>query len=231
MSGTVGKSQVGRGADLIIIDDPIPPSIAWKGTARNALIQWFDGEVIQRLNDKSNGVIILVSHRVHPEDLTHHLLNASDDWHVLSIPAIAIEDEIWAMPNQTHVHRTKGEALMPALMDRGSLRGLLTEIGASRFSAQYQQKPFIPKNPQEVRGGAFRHVTEDGTETIRFGTVSEVGIMLYELFGEGDTHPAEPPPPLPAAEEWSKKAQAICAKLQEEMARSIAEKDWSSRED
>ena len=217
-SGIVGQSQVGRGADVIIIDDPMPPQVARKHRARQSVIGWFEEEIIQRLNDKSDGVIILVAHRVHPEDLTHHLLTMSDDWNVLSIPAIAMNDESWAMSDGSVFRRAKGEALMPSLECRNDLRQMMLNVGASRFGAQYQQAPFLPLNPQEVRGGAFRHVAEDGMESMWFGTIPETTIMLHEVFGEGDRHPAEPPRRM-SIEEWSEKAAEHQRKMEEEMAR------------
>lgn len=51
ISCVVGHILVGRGADLIVIDDPIAPARVDDGSRRGASNKWFDAEVIQRLND------------------------------------------------------------------------------------------------------------------------------------------------------------------------------------
>ncbi|MBU1212228.1 MAG: hypothetical protein KJ587_13260 [Alphaproteobacteria bacterium] len=52
IAATVGGTLIGRGADLIVIDDPITPAQVHDVARRNAVKKWFDAEVIQRLNDK-----------------------------------------------------------------------------------------------------------------------------------------------------------------------------------
>lgn len=221
-TGVMGRSLVGQGADIIILDDPIPPSVAWKDQARQAAISWFDEEVMQRLNDKSNGSIIMVTHRVHPEDLTNHLLGFPDEWHVLSIPAIAMENETWHMPNGEIVRRNKGEALMPSRETRAELRELMLSIRASQFGSQYQQAPFVPQTDNEDRCGAFGHTYEDGSEGIRIGRTPEIEIMLYEVFGEGDKHPARPPQPIESIDKWLKDLQEQQRKLIEQVQQQMA---------
>lgn len=64
IAATVGGSLIGRGADLIVIDDPIPPAHVHDAARRNAVKKWFDAEVIQRLNDKKTGAVIFVMQRL-----------------------------------------------------------------------------------------------------------------------------------------------------------------------
>lgn len=59
----------GRGADLIIIDDPLKPIDAMSESALDRVTKWFDGTVMSRLNDKETGSIIVVMQRLHPDDL------------------------------------------------------------------------------------------------------------------------------------------------------------------
>jgi hypothetical protein len=90
--------------------------------------------------------------------------------------------------------RRKGEALAPAIESREQLIERLQQIGAYNFGAQYQQAPFHNMEPDEMRGGCFAGpVGEDGVESLWYGRVSEVAIMLHELFGIGDRHPAQRP--------------------------------------
>lgn len=64
LAATVGGTLIGRGADLIVIDDPIAPAHVYDATKRNAVKKWFDAEVIQRLNDKKTGAVIVVMQRL-----------------------------------------------------------------------------------------------------------------------------------------------------------------------
>src|SRR5271166_2895051 len=49
---SVGGVLTGRGADLIVIDDPLKPEEALSQTQRRAANEWFDHTLYSRLNDK-----------------------------------------------------------------------------------------------------------------------------------------------------------------------------------
>jgi hypothetical protein len=115
LATSVSGVLLGRGADYIIIDDPLKPDEALSETRRNAVNEWYDHTLISRLNSKRNGCIILIMQRLHEDDLVGHVLQQGD-WRVLKFPAIAQE-------NETHVihspygrkvfYRKEGEALHP----------------------------------------------------------------------------------------------------------------------
>ena len=65
---SVGGSITGRGADFIIIDDPLKAEDGASETARTRVIDWYHGTLSTRLNDKEQGVIILVMQRLRRED-------------------------------------------------------------------------------------------------------------------------------------------------------------------
>jgi hypothetical protein len=83
----------GRGADLIIIDDPLKPEEALSQAQRRAANEWFDHTLYSRLNDKRRGGIVLVMHRLHEDDLVGHVLG-QEDWELVSLPAVAETDEM-----------------------------------------------------------------------------------------------------------------------------------------
>ena len=89
---SVGAALTGFGGDCFIIDDPQKPVDALSDTQRETLNQWFSNTLVSRLDSKEKGVIILVMQRVHLNDLTGYLLEKGG-WTVLSLPAIAEEDE------------------------------------------------------------------------------------------------------------------------------------------
>ena len=65
MSTSVGGVLTGRGADVIILDDPLKPDDALSETRRNGVNEWYDNTLLSRLNNKETGLIIIVMQRVH----------------------------------------------------------------------------------------------------------------------------------------------------------------------
>ena len=90
MATLVGGVLTGRGADVIVIDDPLKPDQALSEVGRKAVNEWYDNSLLSRLNYKCTGCIIIVMQRLHQDDLIGHVL-LQDDWTVLSFPAIAEE--------------------------------------------------------------------------------------------------------------------------------------------
>ena len=206
ISGVVGGILVGRGADLIVIDDPIAPARVHDAARRRAVNKWFDAEVIQRLNDKTKGAVIVVMQRLHNDDLCGHLLLDEQSWIHLNLPAIATGDEEWKLSRGRVLTRRKGWALAPAIDGRVTLFKCMLDIEAYNFGAQYQQKPFEHTNDQEARGGCFAEPDDEyGFPQFNFRVVREIKIMGYELFGVGSYHPALPPRQM-TREEWERYA-------------------------
>jgi hypothetical protein len=115
LATSVGGVLTGRGADIIVIDDPLKPEEALSQTQRQAANEWFDHTLYSRLNDKRKGAIVLTMHRLHEDDLTGQVL-AQEPWEILRFPAIAEEDETYmieALVERRCVSRARGEALHP----------------------------------------------------------------------------------------------------------------------
>jgi hypothetical protein len=92
LATSVGGVLTGRGADLIIIDDPLKLEEALSQAQRQAANDWYDHTLYSRLNDKLEGAIVLIMHRLHEDDLTAHVL-AQEAWEVVRLPALAEADE------------------------------------------------------------------------------------------------------------------------------------------
>lgn len=143
MSTSVGGVLTGRGADIIILDDPLKPDDALSETKRTTPNDWFDNTLLSRLNSKETGIIIIVMQRVHQDDLVGHVLDRGD-WEVLSLPAIAQEDEKRLIENpfgRRWFRRRAGEALQPERESLEILKHMRQNLGTYNFSAQYQQCP------------------------------------------------------------------------------------------
>jgi hypothetical protein len=142
-STSVFGTLTGLGGDLFIIDDPQKPVDAQSDAQRNRLNQWVSNTLMSRLDSKTTGAIIVVMQRVHLNDLSGYLIEQGG-WTVLSLPAIAEEDETIQIGEGSFHSRVAGEALHPALESLASLEKLRRNIGPEIFAAQYQQCPVPP---------------------------------------------------------------------------------------
>ncbi len=141
-------SITGRGADFIIIDDPLQPEEALSDRRRTAVNEWMSSTAYGRLNDTNRGCIIIVMQRLHPDDLVGHLQQETDEaWDILSFPAIAEQAETyrWKTARGTFSHdRAVGDILDPERQSLEQLEARKAEIGEYNFAAQYQQNPMPP---------------------------------------------------------------------------------------
>jgi len=143
LSTSIGGVLTGRGADFIIIDDPLKPEEALSDTQRKAVNDWFDHTLYTRLNNKRTGRIILIMQRLHEDDLVGHVLGV-EPWNVIRFPAIAEENEthlIQTPYGTRRFERRVGEALHPQREPLEVLNHLREAQGEYNFAGQYQQAP------------------------------------------------------------------------------------------
>jgi predicted phage terminase large subunit-like protein len=144
LATSVGGVLTGRGADYLIIDDPLKPEEALSETQRQNVNDWFDHTLLTRLNDKREGRIIVIMQRLHEDDLMGHLLR-DKEWRVLRFPAIADCDEDYTIQNPLGhpitFRRREGSLLHPEREDRATLNALAARMGSYNFAGQYQQSP------------------------------------------------------------------------------------------
>src|SRR5438270_13509335 len=162
LATSVGGVLTGRGADIIIIDDPLKPEEALSQAQRQMANEWYDHTLYSRLNDKLAGAIVLIMHRLHEDDLVGHVL-AQEDWEVVRFPAIAEEDEtqlVDTLFGPQHFTRRRGEALHPEREPRAVLDHIRRTIGEYNFAGQYQQAP-APLGGGLVKAAWFRRYRPD----------------------------------------------------------------------
>lgn len=136
-----GGSITGRGANLIIIDDPLKNSEeADSANTREDLWQWFLNDIMSRFMD-DQGQAIVIQTRWHEDDLVGRLTDPKNSnynaeraaaWKIINIPAIAEENDT--------LGRKPGEPLWPS---RFGLQYLLDfkRDNPRGFNALYQQRP------------------------------------------------------------------------------------------
>jgi predicted phage terminase large subunit-like protein len=125
----VGGAITGRGADLLIIDDPHSEQDALSETAMEGAYEWYTSGPRQRL--QPGGAIVIVMTRWSLKDLTAKVLKAqsyaenSDQWEVVEFPAI--------MPS--------GKACWPEYWKKEELEGVKASLSVGKWNAQWQQNP------------------------------------------------------------------------------------------
>ena len=128
----VDGTVTGKGADLLIIDDPHSEQEAKLAESNPAVYdsvyEWFTSGPRQRL--QPGGAIVIVMTRWSKRDLSAQVLKAAaqrggEEWEVIEFPAI--------LPS--------GKPLWPEFWSYEELDALRTELSNSKWQAQYQQNP------------------------------------------------------------------------------------------
>ncbi|MGA7868160.1 MAG: hypothetical protein WCA23_30040 [Stellaceae bacterium] len=139
-----GGVLTGRGADIILIDDPLKPEEALSDAQRQAANEWFDHTLYSRQNDKRHGAIVVIMQRLLEDDLIGHVL-AQEPWDIVRFPAIAEADEVHEIETTIwgpcRFIRRQGEALHPEREPLDTLDRIRRTIGEYNFAGQYQQTP------------------------------------------------------------------------------------------
>jgi predicted phage terminase large subunit-like protein len=143
----VGGAITGKGASLLIIDDPVKNmEEAQSATMREKAWLWYTSTAFTRL--EPDGRVLVIQTRWHHDDLSGRILERTgkelDDgepWHVLSLPAIAESDESYPITDDDPYTRQEGEPLWPERFSAQRLAGIRAEAGSMVWTALYQQKP------------------------------------------------------------------------------------------
>lgn len=143
LSTSVGGSLTGRGADLIVIDDPIKAGDALSQTVMASAIAWYSNTVSSRLNNQKIGKIVVVAQRLQPEDLPGQLA-ATGNWEELTLPMEAWRDQDIELNADQWITRQAGHLLHEDRFGEEQIRRLRSEMTEQDFEAQYNQRPLPP---------------------------------------------------------------------------------------
>ncbi len=122
----VGGPLTGRGAHLLLIDDPVKNrEEADSEVMRKKTKDWYTSTAYTRL--MPGGRVVIIQTRWQEDDLSGWLLaeHKHEDWDLLNLPAISDD----------------GKALWPEQYDVAALNRIKLTIGARDWSALYQQSP------------------------------------------------------------------------------------------
>ena len=163
----VGGAVTGRGANILIFDDPIKNrEEAESEVYRQRVWDFFTSTAFTRLEPKGVAVVILT--RWHVDDLAGRILmneGLKDKVKIIHFPAIAIQDE---------EYRKLGEALWPERFTVDYFETITKPtIGPYDFEALYQGSPILTAN-QEFSPSNYKYIGEDELEakqTVNYLTV------------------------------------------------------------
>jgi predicted phage terminase large subunit-like protein len=125
----VGGAITGRGADLLIIDDPHSEQDAMSPTAMESAYEWYTSGPRQRL--QPGGIIIIVMTRWSTKDLVGKVLKKqgdenADKWEVVEFPAIMPESDT---------------PLWPEFWNKDELLSVKASLPVSKWNSQWLQNP------------------------------------------------------------------------------------------
>jgi predicted phage terminase large subunit-like protein len=128
----IGGAVTGKGADILIIDDPHSEQEAAMASTNPEIYdktyEWYTSGPRQRL--QPGGAIVMVMTRWSKRDLTGQVIKAAaarggEEWEVIEFPAI--------LPS--------GKPLWPEFWNLGELQALKEELPNAKWQAQYMQQP------------------------------------------------------------------------------------------
>lgn len=139
---SVGGSLTGRGADYLIVDDPIKPQDADSETIRLRSNEWFDNTAMSRQERLGRSKVIVLMQRVHAYDLSGVLMERG--WPSIIMQAIAKESRRYPLGGGKYHTQQVDDLLQPARDKLEEYNRLRSENGSRVFEAQYQQNPTPP---------------------------------------------------------------------------------------
>lgn len=158
-----GGAVTGRGADLLVIDDPVKNrEESDSRLMRDKLWDWYASTAYTRL--MPGGAVVVVQTRWHEDDLSGRLLRGDEDWDVVNLPAIAEHNDL--------LGRKPGEALWPEQYDIAALENIRRTIGEREFTALYQQRP------SALEGALFKRAWLRYKEAPKSGARVVMGVDL-----------------------------------------------------
>ncbi|PWJ92723.1 hypothetical protein C8D77_102498 [Mesorhizobium loti] len=216
----IGHQISGRGADLIIVDDPLSPSHAKNEKRRSFVNQFYKADIATRLNDKG-GAILVIMQRVHSQDLSAHILNHDPSFKRIALSAIALKNETWRLSNGRVWHREKYQPLDPDRESWARLLDVLRQIGSFQFSGQYLQGGGIYFTENETDCKFLWEVPKPDAKP-PYGTfgglvrIRHVDCMVHKVFGVPYTGPRM----STAAPAWTKEYEEYAIAYQAWLSKS-----------
>jgi predicted phage terminase large subunit-like protein len=139
---SVGGTVTGRGADILVCDDPHNLEEIDSDVVRTRDKKWYREVWTTRLNDPKTGRKIVIAQRGHEDDLSADLI-ASGDYERLILPTEYVPTPYVSVRGWRDPRTTPGELLCPTRFGPDENARAKRELG-DKYSAQHQQQPTPP---------------------------------------------------------------------------------------
>lgn len=183
LAAGVGTGILGKGAHVLIIDDPVKDAEAADSEAqRQGVMDWYTGSAASRL--APGGGVVIIMQRWHDLDLAGRLLKLQQELREANVPeeeiekweiveyAMEAEQDEYLFPDGTIQHgpelipatarllRVKGEPLHPDRynqLEMNRIKHRLLRTNPRHWHALYQQKP-VPDDGEFFQSSMFRYL-------------------------------------------------------------------------
>lgn len=143
LATTVQGPVTGKGAHLIVVDDPFKAAEASSDAVRNSVYDWFKGSLMTRFDKPAEGAMVVVMQRLHQDDLIGRLRDEGG-WDYLAMPGEFSERAEFDLGDGERWILDPGDLLYPERFDRAALDQLLSDLGEAQYNAQILQRPSPP---------------------------------------------------------------------------------------
>ena len=151
---SLGGPVTGIGGHKLVVDDSISAGTVQSEAERLALHHRYANVLPSRLNNPKKGAMIIVSQRLHVDDLPGRLI-AEGGWRHLNLSMTAQRDEEIPIGQGKRWRRAAGTLLMPERFGEEEIARIKKQMGQAQYQAQYEQNPEAP-------GGALFKLADFG---------------------------------------------------------------------
>jgi predicted phage terminase large subunit-like protein len=138
IASSILGSVLGRGGNVIVLDDPNSPKKVYSEKERHNTLEAWKNSIASRLNNPSVDMFILVQQRLHLEDMTGYVTSEEDgEWRHICLPA-ELSDKV--NPPELAARYDDGLLWNSDLLNRGVLAAHLNRMGSNTYANQLMQE-------------------------------------------------------------------------------------------
>jgi hypothetical protein len=136
LATTVQGPATGKGAHIIIVDDPFKAVEAASNAVRNSVYDWFKGSLMTRFDNPAEGAVIVVMQRLHQDDLVGRLKDEGG-WEYLAMPGECFERTVYDLGDGQSWALNPGDLLYPERFNRDALDQLFFDLGEASTTRRF----------------------------------------------------------------------------------------------
>ena len=137
--------MTGKGAHVMIVDDPFKAAEAASESVRNSVCDWFKGSLMTRFDKPAEGATIVVQQRLHQDDLIGRLRDEGG-WDYLEMPGECVERQVFDLGDGETWVFNPGDLLFEERFNSAAMEQLFWDLG----EGQYNADPAAPFSARRV---------------------------------------------------------------------------------